>query len=120
MTSTETLSPTEIARLAVDLAAEKLATDIVMMDLRQLTAFADYFVVMTADSVRQIEALEEDMTAAMKAAAIPRHHREGTPVSGWVLLDFAGVIIHIFGPEERQFFGLERFWSRAPQVVRIL
>jgi ribosome-associated protein len=120
MTSTETLNPTEVARLAVDLAAEKLATDIVMMDLRELTVFADYFVVMTADSVRQIEALEEDMTNAMKDAGIARHHREGTPASGWVLLDFADVIIHIFGPEERDFFGLERLWSRAPQVVRIL
>ena len=94
MTTAEILNPTEVARLAVDLAAEKLATDIVMMDLRALTVFADYFVVMTADSVRQIEALEEDMTNAMKDAGIPRHHREGTPASGWVLLDFADVIIH--------------------------
>ncbi len=120
MTTAETLNPTEVARLAVDVAAEKLATDIVMMDLRQLAVFADYFVVMTADSVRQIEALEEDLTNAMKEAGIPRHHREGTPASGWVLLDFADVLIHIFGPEERDFFGLERLWSRAPQVVRIL
>ncbi len=120
MTTTSTLSPTETARLAVDIAAEKLATDILMIDLRQLTVFADYFVVMTADSVRQIEALEEDMTNAMKEAGVARHHREGTPASGWVLLDFADVVIHIFGPEERNFFGLERLWSRAPQVVRIL
>jgi len=120
MTTADTLNPTEVARLAVDVAAEKLATDIVMMDLRQLGVFADYFVVMTADSVRQIEALEEDLTNAMKEAGIPRHHREGTPASGWVLLDFADVLIHIFGPEERDFFGLERLWSRAPQVVRIL
>ena len=119
MTSTETLQPTEVARLAVDVAAEKLATDIVMMDLRALTAFADYFVVMTADSARQTEALEEDLTSAMKEIGVARTHREGTPVSGWVLLDFGGVLIHIFGPEERQFFGLERLWSRAPQVVRI-
>ena len=120
MTTTETLNPTEVARLAVDLAAEKLATDIVMLDLRELTAFADYFVVLTADSARQIEALEEDLTKAMRDAGVPRHHREGTPASGWVLLDFAGVLIHMFGPEEREFFGLERLWSRAPQVVRIL
>lgn len=120
MTTAETLNPTEVARLAVDLAAEKLATDIVMLDLRELGVFADYFVVMTADSVRQIEALEEDFTKAMRDAGVPRHHREGTPASGWVLLDFADVLIHIFGPEERVFFGLERLWSRAPQIVRIL
>ena len=115
-----TPSPADVARLAVDVAAEKLAADIVMLDLRELAPFTDYFVVMTAESVRQIEALEEDLTNAMKDAGIPRHHREGTPASGWVLLDFADVLIHIFGPEERDFFGLERLWSRAPQVVRIL
>ena len=120
MTTAETLNPTEVARLAVDVSVEKLATDIVMMDLRELSVFADYFVVMTADSVRQIEALEEDLTNAMKESGVARHHREGTPASGWVLLDFSDVVIHIFGPEERQFFGLERLWSRAPQVVRIL
>ena len=118
-TTSETLTPTEVARMIVDVAADKLASDIVMLDLRELTVFADYFVVMTADSVRQIEALEEDLSNAMEEAGVPRHHREGTPASGWVLLDFADVVIHIFGPEEREFFGLERLWSRAPQVVRI-
>ena len=106
MTTTDTMTPADVARLAVDVAADKLAADIVMLDLRQLTVFADYFVVMTADSVRQIEALEEDLSEAMKDAGVPRHHREGTPASGWVLLDFADVVIHIFGPEEREFFGL--------------
>ncbi|MCE2501664.1 MAG: ribosome silencing factor [Dehalococcoidia bacterium] len=119
-TTPDTLTPADVARLAVDLAADKLASDIVMLDLRELTVFADYFVVMTADSVRQIEALEEDLSDAMEEAGVARHHREGTPASGWVLLDFADVIVHIFGPEEREFFGLERLWSRAPQVVRIL
>ena len=120
MTTANTLNPTEVARLAVDVAAEKLATDIVMLDLRDLAPFADYFVVMTADSARQIEALEEDLSNAMKQAGVPRHHREGSPASSWVLLDFADVLIHIFGPEERAFFNLERLWNRAPQVVRIL
>lgn len=120
MTTANTLTPTEVARLAVDVAAEKLATDIVMLDLRDLAPFTDYFVVMTAESVRQIEALEEDLTDAMKESGVARHHREGTPASGWVLLDFADVLIHIFGPDEREFFGLERLWGRAPQVVRIL
>jgi ribosome-associated protein len=120
MTNLNTLSTTDAARLVVDVAAENLAGDIVMLDLRGLTGFADYFVVMTAQSVRQIEALEEDLAKAMKEAAVAVHHREGTPASGWVLLDFADVVIHIFGPEEREFFNLERLWNRAPQVVRIL
>ena len=71
-------------------------------------------------SSRQIEALEEDLTKALKDANITRHKREGTAASGWVLLDFSDVIVHIFSPEEREFYGLERLWSGAPQVVRVL
>ena len=91
-----------------------------MLDLRGLTSFADYFVIMTAESSRQIEALEADLTEALKQEGINRFHREGTAGSGWILLDFSDVIVHVFGPEEREFYGLERLWARAPQVVRVL
>lgn len=104
----------------VEVASDKLAEDIVMLDLRRLAAFADYFVIMSAESSRQIQALEEDITQALKEAQVSRFHREGSPVSGWVLLDFSDVIVHIFGPDERQFYGLEQLWSGAPQVVRVL
>ena len=116
----DNLVSTEVAQLVVEVASEKLAADIVMLDLRQVAAFADYFVIMSAESSRQIEALEEDITEALKKEQVRRFHREGTPASGWVLLDFSDVVIHIFGPEEREFYNLERLWSRAPQVVRIL
>lgn len=114
------LNSTEIAQLIVGLVADKLAEDIVMLDLRQVASFADYFVIMTAESSRQIEALEEDITQALKESQVQRFHREGTSASGWVLLDFSDVIVHILGPEEREYYGLERLWSRAPQVVRVL
>ena len=113
------LSP-EAAQLVVEVASEKLAEDIVMLDLRQVATFADYFVIMSAESSRQIKALEEDITEALEDAQVRRYHREGTSASGWVLLDFSNVLVHIFGPEERQFYALERLWSRAPQVVRVL
>lgn len=114
------LEPGDVAQLIVDVAADKLAADIVLLDLRQLAPFADYFVIMSAESARQIEALEEDLTKSLKDAGIARHRREGTAASGWVLLDFSDVIAHIFAPEEREFYGLERLWARAPQVVRVL
>ena len=109
-----------MARTVVDLASENLADDILMLDLRQVAPFADYFIIMSAESARQIEALEEDITKALKEANVNRFHREGTPHSGWVLLDFSDVVIHIFSPEEREFYALERLWSKAPQVVRVL
>ena len=95
------LEPDEVARLVVDLASEKQADDIVMLDIRQLTGFADYFVVMSAQSQRQLDALQEDMVKAMRDLGVSLHHREGTPQSGWVLLDFSDVIVHMFGAEER-------------------
>ncbi len=106
--------------MIVEVASEKLAEDIVMLDLRQIVPFADYFVIMSAESSRQIEALEEDITAVLKEAGVSRFHREGTHASGWVLLDFSDVVVHIFGPEEREYFALERLWAQAPQVVRVL
>ncbi len=104
----------------MEFASDKLAEDIVMLDLRRVAPFADYFVIMSAESSRQIEALEEDLTKALKDANIPRHRREGTAASGWILLDFSDVIVHIFSPEEREFYDLERLWSGASQVVRVL
>ena len=106
--------------MAVEVASEKLAEDIVMLDLRQLAPFTDYFVIMSGGSSRQLEALEDDITQALREAGARRFHREGTPASGWILLDFSDVIVHIFGPEEREFYELERLWAQAPQVVRIL
>ena len=106
--------------MVVEVASDKLAEDILMLDLREVAPFADYFVIMTAESARQIEALEEDLTRALKAAEVRPFHREGIATSGWVLLDFSDVIIHIMGPEEREFYQLERLWSRGAQVVRVL
>ncbi len=114
------LEPLEVAQFIVDVASDKLAEDIVLLDLRSLAPFADYFVIMSAESSRQIEALEYDLTQSLKEAGISRHRREGSPASGWVLLDFSDVIVHVFSPEEREFYDLERLWNRAPQVVRVL
>tara|TARA_B110000196_G_C21015305_1_gene600020 strand:+ start:184 stop:552 length:369 start_codon:yes stop_codon:yes gene_type:complete len=114
------LEPSEVAQLIVEVASDNLASDIVMLDMRDLASFTDYFVVMSADSTRLIQALENDIATTMKQAKLNIHRREGSAATGWVLMDCSDVIVHIFGPEEREFFGLERLWARAPQVVRIL
>ena len=114
------LNSTEVARLVVDIASDKLAENIVMLDLRRVAPFADYFVIMSAESSRQIEALEEDIRQALKDVQVRPYHREGAAASGWVLLDFSDVIIHILGSEQREFYQLERLWYRASEVVRIL
>ena len=120
VTGGDALDSTEVAQLVVEVASDKLAADIVMLDLRRVAPFADYFVIMSAESSRQIEALEEDITLALKESQVRPYHREGTPASGWVLLDFSDVVIHILAPEQREFYQLERLWFQAPQVVRVL
>lgn len=113
------LETIDYARKAVDVASEKQATDILLLDIRKVTTFADFFVIMTAESRRQMDALSEDMEGEMKRSGASLHHREGTPESGWLLLDFGDVIVHLFAPEERDFYKLEELWAKGQQVVRI-
>ncbi len=119
MATRTSLTSADYARLAVDVASDKLAVDIVMLDIGAVCSFADYFVVMSADSGRQVSALTEDLEAALKAEGAALHHREGSSNSGWVLLDFSDVIVHILRPEERDFYGIEEAWSNAVEVVRV-
>ena len=91
-----------------------------MLDIRRLTGFADYFVIMSAESRRQLEALQEDLVKALKDSGVFLHHREGTSQAGWILLDYSDVIIHLFGTEERDYYRLDQLWSGAAQVVRVL
>ena len=111
--------PAEFARLAIDVASEKQASDIVMLDIRGLSDFADYFVILTAESTRQMQALAEEIEMALDGKGATLHHREGTPKSGWMLLDFGDVIVHLFGPEEREYYHIEGAWPKAVEVVRI-
>ena len=119
MTEQVVLQIVDQAHALVELASEKQANDIVLLDVREATDFADYFVIMTAESPRQMRALLEDIQDAMRAVDIRRHHIEGTHLSGWVLIDFGDVVVHVLGPEERDFYDLERVWPKAVEVVRL-
>ena len=116
------LAPEEIAaaaRRAVDVASDKQASDILLLDVRDVASFADYMIIMSALTPRQTNALAEDITVAGKASGLSLHHREGTADSGWLLLDFADVIVHIFDEEQRDHYRLEQLWKAARTVVRM-
>ncbi len=120
MTQDTITQPLDYARHAVDVASDKLATDIVILDIGEVSDFADYFVILTVDSMRQMRAVVEDLEHALEDIGGVRHHREGTPESGWMLLDFGDVVVHVFGADERQFYDLESAWSESTEIVRIL
>ena len=101
------------------MASDKQATDILMLDIRNVTGFADFFVIVTAESSRQMEAVSEDVQESLKREGASLHHREGNVASGWLLLDFGDVIVHVFAPEEREFYQLEELWARGQEIVRI-
>ena len=107
------------AHHAVQVASEKQATDILLLDIRELNSFADFFVLLTADNRRQMNMLVEELDKALSQDGGQLRHREGVADSGWILLDFGDVIVHILGEEERAFYNLERLWSQAPPLVRI-
>ena len=109
----------QCARIVVDIASDYQASDIVMLDISQVSQFADFFVILTAESSRQIETLFENIKDGLKRIGVILHHREGSSQAGWVLLDFGDVIVHFFGPEEREFYQIEGAWPKATEVVRI-
>lgn len=108
-----------LARKVVDLLADRQAEDILLLDIRNVTLFADYFVIASAQTVRQMQALCDAVNSELSKDDITPYGREGEPASGWVLLDLGDVIVHIFGPDERHFYDLEGLYQQATPVVRI-
>ncbi len=111
--------PIEIAHRAVQAASDKLATDILMLDLRERCSFADYFVICSGSSERQIKAIQEEVDKALTQEGAALLRREGSTDSGWVLLDFGEVIVHVFSPELRDYYRIEKIWAEATPVVRV-
>jgi len=113
------LEAIEAAHKAVEAASNKQAADIVLLDAQEICNFADYFVICSGESDRQIKAIYDEVEHALKKAGVLPLHHEGTVDSGWVLLDFGDVIVHIFAPSEREYYQLDSLWSEANTIVRI-
>ncbi len=90
-----------------------------MLDTRTVSFISDYFVIATADNERQMKAITDDIQRHLKRHRITPLGVEGTAESGWTLLDYNGVIVHLFSPAMRDYYRLEKVWERAPVVVRI-
>ncbi|NQT30941.1 MAG: ribosome silencing factor [Deltaproteobacteria bacterium] len=108
-----------MAHKAVEAATDKQAVDILLLDARKVCNFADYFVICSGESARQISAIYDEVGHRLKHEGVLPHHYEGTVDSGWLLLDYGDAIIHIFAPSEREFYQLDELWSEATLVLRI-
>jgi ribosome-associated protein len=112
-------SALDLARRIVELAEDKKAADIVLLDLAGLTTVADYFVIASGGSERQLDAIAEGVVSGMRDEKVHAFGREGTPASHWVLVDFGSVVVHVFTPPERDYYQLERHWSEARTILRL-
>ena len=111
------LTPLELARRIAHLAEDKLARDVVILDMRPVVSYTDYFVVCSGQNPRQTKAIHEAVYETLKREdrVIPRHvsgQREAT----WILADYLDVVLHVFTPEARAYYRLERLWGEVPSV----
>jgi ribosome-associated protein len=91
-----------------------------MLRTAELTTMADYFVICSGRSDRQVQALSDAIIEELRTDGVRPLGIEGRDAGRWVLLDFGSVIVHVFVPEEREYYGLERLWSKATPVVRVV
>ena len=111
--------PLELARRIVELAEDKKAADIVLLELYPLTTLADYFVICSGGSERQLEAIADGIIGGLRDERLRPIGREGTASSHWVLVDFGAVVVHVFTPPERDYYSLEKHWAEAKTVLRV-
>jgi ribosome-associated protein len=108
------MTPGRLAKRAASIILAKLGEDVIVLDLRDRSPLADYFVIATAASTVHAQALAEQVALELKREGERTHHVEGVENGVWILLDYFSVVVHIFSGETRQFFGLERLWGDAP------
>lgn len=111
------LETREYALLAAHAAAEKKATDVVVLDVGPLLVITDYFVIASGSTDRQVRAIADEIERQLKEAGLRAIGREGEREATWILLDFADIVVHVFQPDEREFYRLEKLWSDAERVA---
>ncbi len=109
----------QLAREVMEAIADRKGSDIVILALRSVSVLADFFVIASGTSQRQMRAISGAVLERCRAGRSKPLRTEGTAESGWMILDFGSVIVHLFAPSHREYFDLENLWSDAAVVVRM-
>jgi ribosome-associated protein len=112
-----TLEPNELAHKVVEIASDRKAEDIVMLDISKVSIIADYFVICSGTSDRQVRAIAKEIDEQLGKAGVNPISIEGMSDARWVLMDYDGVLVHIFDPATRDFYQLEQLWVGAQPVL---
>jgi len=113
----QALEGEQIADICVKIASDGKGEDIVVLDVRKMSSFTDYFVILSGRSTRHVQALAENLENELRSKRINTSRAEGLAEGKWVLLDFDDVIVHVFYHEQRDFYDLEGLWHDAPRLV---
>jgi len=103
--------------LALHSASEKKAIDPVVLDLREIASFTDYFVIFSGANERQVQAISDEIYEQLKKAGEPAARVEGYKTAEWILLDFGDFVVHVFEQKARKFYDLERLWRESKRVT---
>ena len=109
----------ELALRIADILSDTPASNTVVLDIRGLSSFADFFVICSGENERQLRAISESLQEELREEAIRPRRIEGTPRSGWVVLDYNEAIVHVFDQDLREFYKMERLWAEAPRLLAI-
>lgn len=112
----QALEGEQIADICVKIASDGKGEDIVVLDVRKMSSFTDYFVILSGRSTRHVQALAENLENELHSKRINTSRAEGLAEGKWVLLDFDDVIVHVFYHEQRDFYDLEGLWHDAPRL----
>lgn len=110
----------EIAKKIANILDSKKAENVEVLGVMELTSLAEYFVIASGNSSTQVKAMSDEVEVQMTAAGIEPHHVEGERGGSWVLLDYDGVVVHIFYKEAREFYNLDKLWSDAEKVEYLM
>lgn len=111
--------PKELALRIADILTETPASNTLLLEITDYSSLADFFLLCSGDNERQLRAISEEVGEELAKSGIRPLRTEGTPQSGWIVLDFGEVVAHIFSSELRDFYRLEQLWAEAPRVLSI-
>ena len=110
------LTSRKFAQLVAELASDKKAQDIVVLDMRKLVNFCDYFVICSGNTARQVRAIADHIDDKLGEFGMPLRFKQGLKNSDWVIFDAGDVVTHIFQKDIREFYGLEHLWQDAKKI----
>lgn len=110
------LTPLQLAKLCREIALDKKAEDVLILDLRGIAPVADFFIICSGNSEPHLKAIGEEIVRRLRERGIRARGRHGLPASRWVVLDYSDVLVHVFHPELRERYALEQLWGDAKRV----